>query len=81
MSNNGLGSAVISDGSQIWGHGFTCDHSCVVLAAGHLADTPPPEVFHWPWQARLEDERAVAQLTILTEAKGEDVVLWQGREH
>lgn len=59
----------------------TCDHSCVVLAAGHLADTPPPEVLHRPRQARLKDEGAVAQLTILTKAEGEDVVLWRGSEH
>lgn len=59
----------------------TCDQGCVVLAAGHLADTPLFEVLHWPRQPRLKDESAVAQLTILTKAKGEDVILWRTSEH
>lgn len=82
MSNNRLVSAKLGSGPlKTKGGVVTCDQGCVVLATGHLADTPPPEVLHMPRQARLEDEGAVAQLAILTKAEGEDVVLWMGSEH
>lgn len=84
MGNNGLVSAQLSSDplkTPSAGNMVTCDQGCVVLATGHLADTPPFEVLHRPRQPRLEDEGAVAQLTILTKAKGEDVILWRTSEH
>lgn len=54
---------------------FTCDDGSVVLAAGHLTDTPPPEVLYGPRQPRLKDERPVAELAELTQTKREHVIL------
>lgn len=53
---------------------FTCDDGSVVLATGHLTDTPPPEVLHGPRQPRLEDERPVAELAELTQTKREHII-------
>lgn len=48
---------------------FTCDHSSVVLSTGNVLDAAVPKVLQWFWQIYLEQERSVAQLTILAPSK------------
>ncbi len=64
----------IRDGSKIKAV-LTCDDSSVVFSTGHLTNSSSLEVLDGPRQPRLEDERPVTELSELTEAKREHVIL------
>jgi len=53
----------------------TCDDGGVVFSAGHVTHSALLEVLDRLGEPRLEGERAVAELSELTEAEGEHIVL------
>lgn len=58
---------------------LTCDHSGVALSTGDMLDAAITKVLQWFWQIDLEQERTMAQLTVLTPPECVHTLLWYSK--